>query len=159
MNLWMADDAKTNQAGDGWERQGVTIPKQVWAALRGLAGKRGHGSMKVITTAGLSVVAGMPEHARERLLRWIAITEWDHGPAALTPEAVWQQLLEVIREDIGNARVIGPVERVEAPKPSAEALAARLKERPLPTEQTHEVTRILDPRILGRKKKAGEDAA
>lgn len=159
MNLCMAESDQQAGTGDGWERQGVTIPKQVWAALRGLAGKRGHGSMKVITTGGMALIAGMPEPTRERLLRWIAITEWDHGPAAITPEAVWSQLLAVMREDLGNAEVIGRVERVPAPDVAASKLVETLKQPPMPSERTHEVTRILDPTLLGgaakMKKKGG----
>lgn len=141
----MAEDPK-DMSGDGWERQGITIPKNVWKAMRSLAGKRGHGSMKVITTAGAALIAGMPDAVRDDLLRWITLTDWDHGPDALTPEAVWAELERLLKaRSTGNIQPIGrvkPMPVVPVNGPTGEQI-------------THEVTRILDPDILGKGKKKG----
>lgn len=110
--------------------------------------------MKVITTAALGVMAGMPDHVRDRLMRWINATDWDHGPEALTPEAIWTEFWAAIREDHGNAELIGPAEAI-TPGVPLKPLPAPRGELPLPTPETHQVTQILDPAILKGKKKGG----
>ena len=144
--LAMAGDPKS----DGWERQGITIPKDVWRAMRDVAGQRGHGSMKIITTAGSALIAGMPEHVRDGLLRWITMTDWDEGPEALTPEAIYAEFLRLSRGDIGNAQVIGSASAVPPPggKPEDKRVSPPDDDGP-----THEVTRILDPAFLAKKKR------
>lgn len=139
---------------DGWRRQGVLVPDGVWSAARTLAGQRGHGAMKVLTTMGMGVAVGMPGHVRSRLMDWIARTEWENGPEAITPEALWVEFLRAIREDLGNAELIGPAEAI-TPGVPLKPLPVPRGELPLPTPATHEVTRILDPAILKGKKKGG----
>ncbi|MFM9958476.1 MAG: hypothetical protein ACKVZJ_10390 [Phycisphaerales bacterium] len=154
--------SRQGKVPEGWSKQGVVVPDEVWRAVQHLAARHGYGSLKALATAAFGVLAGMPDHHRLALLRWIAQAQVG-GPGDITPEAVWNALQESMRTDIGNARVIGPVERVRVPKPAASDSVAKLveglKQRPLPTEQTHEVTRILDPGILGKKKAKKEDAA
>lgn len=97
------------------------MPETVWKAVRELADDRGHGSVKLLSTIGLGVVAGMPEHVRTRVAKWAIQADYD-GVSNLTPETIYAEFIAAIREDTGNAVVLGSASAVSpgsaAPKVS-----------------------------------------
>lgn len=125
------------------------MPESVWRAVRDLADDRGHGSVKLLSTIGLGVVAGMPEHVRTRVAKWAIQADYD-GVSNLTPETIFAEFIAAIREDTGNAQVIGSASPVPPPggKPEDKRVSP-----PDDDGLTHEVTRILDPAFLAKKKR------
>ncbi len=143
----MAEESRHGRLPEGWTKQSLTVPRSVWTGMRLLSEVHGYGSLKSLGTVGLGIVAGMPQHMRKRMLKWIAQAEVD-GHEAIDPEAIWRELLGAIADDFGNARVVGTVTPV------------RPGEMPLPTPQTHAVTRILDPNVtLPPDQRPGQEAS
>lgn len=135
LELDVSKESRQGMVPRGWGKQGVVVPDVVWKPLRQLADQKGYGSLKLLATAGLGLLVGMPEHIRTRLVKWVMQADYDN-PDTITPEAIWQEFVKAFADDNNNA----------VPT-TARPVRVPIVEPPLPTPQTHAVTRILDPNI------------
>lgn len=111
---------------EGWSRQAMQIPEGMASRFTAEATKFGPQSVKLLGTAAVGMLLGMPPAIREDLYLWLTRRLW-RSEDPLTPEEVWTQLCAMIEE------------KNRAGPPASK--------RQGQDEQSHFVSRILSPEV------------
>jgi hypothetical protein len=71
-------------------QQGLQVPRDLGATFRVAASSLGPGGVKILGTAAVALVLGLPDAVRERLCRAVVEHSWGPSdPNVITPELAW----------------------------------------------------------------------
>lgn len=94
---------------DGWEGQGLQIPKWLRTELREAAGEFGNGGVKVIGTAAIAIVMALEPEQRATLCRYV-FQKTFNDPDGLNKKRVLELVKLMVNEGDENvAPLVEPV--------------------------------------------------
>jgi len=109
-----------------WTQQALQIPIDLAAILRAEAKQKQSGSIKVLGSAAVALLLGMPSDVRDGLAKWVLQSAWD-DPSKITPEAAWTHFLEILKEGTVGERYIDRIVDPEVRPKSGQKASDRKK--------------------------------
>jgi hypothetical protein len=102
-------ESRHGKIPDGWEAQGLQIPRALRAELREAAGEFGNGGVKIIGTAAIAIVMALEPEERSTLCKYVFQKTFE-TPEGLNKRRVLELLKMLLVEDDENtAPLVEPV--------------------------------------------------
>lgn len=98
----------------GWTRQSIQLPIAISETMRVAAQSEGYGAHKLLGTAAVSVLLGMPKEVRDSIIDYVSLTT-RRDPTALDPREVWEKLVQLLTAR-GEAKYEHFVDRILDPE-------------------------------------------
>ena len=96
----MGESERQGRLPAGWQQQGLSLPISLRKTLAAEARSKGQGGIKLIGTAAIGAILGIPEGSRHRFLMKITELSWKKDLADIEPAEYFRILMESLEEDI-----------------------------------------------------------